>query len=85
MARKPQTPFDKIMIIRSKIGLYVQYGDAALDGQTPQEFVADVGECFEYLMSFRNIINGMVALDEPPERAVLAYIPDHEIVAAANG
>jgi hypothetical protein len=76
MGRKSETPFHKIMTVRSKLGLYIEYGDHALDGQTPQEFAADVRECFEYLMAFRNIINGMVSLEETPERAVLPYLPD---------
>lgn len=76
MARKSETPFNKIMLTRGKLRAYVTYGDMALEGQTPQEFAADVQECLEYLMSFRNIINGMVALEEPPERAVLPYLED---------
>lgn len=79
MARKTETPFNKIMVIRSRLRLYVEYGDNALDGQTPQEFAADVAECLEYLMSFRNIINGMVLLEQPPEQAVLPYLPEDVI------
>jgi hypothetical protein len=75
MARRKETPFDKIMTVRSRLGLYVEYGDVALDGKTPQEFAADVKEVFEYLMSFRNMVNGMVSFDEVPEEAVLAYLP----------
>jgi hypothetical protein len=74
MPKKPQTPFDKIMFTRTKLRLFVEYGDQALQGQTVPEFAADVAECFEYLMAFRNIINGMVSFDEPPARAVLPYL-----------
>ena len=77
MARKAEKPFDKIMTIRSRLALYVQYGDAALGEQTPQAFAADVMECFELLMEFRNIINGMVAFDQAPSRAVLPYLSDN--------
>lgn len=76
MARKTETPFHKIMVTRAKLGMYVEHGDVALGEQTAQEFAADVRECFEYLMSFRNIINGMVGFDQPPELAVLPYLPD---------
>lgn len=76
MGRRTEKPFDKIMVTRTKLGLFVEYGEAALDGQTPQEFAADVRECFEYLMSFRNIINGMVSFEQKPEDAVLPYLPD---------
>jgi hypothetical protein len=78
MGKKAETPFHKIMTVRTALGLYVEYGDVALQqrGQTAQEFAADVRECFEYLMSFRNIINGMVSFDEPPEKAVLPYLPE---------
>ncbi len=79
MARKTETPFHKIMLVRSKLRLYVEYGDAALQGQTVQEFAADVLECFEWLMEFRNIINGMVSFDEAPSRAVLPYLSDDVI------
>ena len=74
MARKPETPFNKIMAVRNKLRLYVEFGDNALDG-TPQEFAEEVQECMEYLMSFRNIINGMVSFDDTPERSVLLYLP----------
>ena len=76
MARKPEKPFDKIISARVTLGLYVQHGDAALGGKTPQEFAAEVHECFEYLMEFRNIINGMVGFNEAPSKAVLPYLPD---------
>jgi hypothetical protein len=74
--RQVDKPFHKIMTVRSKLRMYVEYGDHALDGQTPQEFAADVQECFELLMDFRNIINGMVSFDETPQRAVLPYLED---------
>ena len=75
MRRKTETPFHKILQARSKLGLYIEYGDNALGDQTPQEFASDVRECFEYLMEFRNIINGMVSFDEAPSRAVVPYLP----------
>lgn len=80
MAKKTETPFHKIMVTRANLRMFVEYGDAALKGQTPQEFAADVMECFEWLMEFRNIINGMVALDEAPSRAVVPYLSD-DVVA----
>jgi hypothetical protein len=73
VARKPK-PFDKIMRVRTTLGLFVQYGDAALQGQTMAEFIADANECFNHLMDFRNIINGMVSFDQPPVEAVLPYL-----------
>ena len=76
MSKKNETPFNKIMMTRAKLGLYVKYGDNALNGQTPQEFAKDVEEVLEYLMTFRNIINGMVSFDEEPERAVIPYLSD---------
>ena len=76
MSRKTEKPFNKIMLTRAKLGMFVQYGDAALDGQTAQEFAADVHECLEYLMEFRNIVNGMVTFDEAPSRAVVPYLSD---------
>lgn len=81
MAKKPEKPFHKIMVTRAKLRMFVEYGDNALDGQTAQEFAADVQECMEHLMELRNIINGMVTLDEPPARAALAYINDDDIEA----
>lgn len=75
MARKTK-PFDKLMTVRSKLPLYIEYGEAALQKQSLAEFMADVAECFELLMSFRNIINGMVSFDDTPERSVLPYLPD---------
>lgn len=76
MAKKAETPFHKIQMVRSKLGLYVKYGDAALGDQTPQEFAADLQECIDHLMTFRNIVNRMVQLDEPPARAAMAYAED---------
>lgn len=64
------------MTVRSKLRMYIEYGDHALGDQTPQEFAADVLECFEHLMEFRNIINGMVSFDQEPSRAVLPYISE---------
>lgn len=75
MARKPK-PFDKIMMTKSKIDLFVQYGEHALGEQTIGEFMADVKEVVGYLMDLRNIINGMVSFDEPPQQAVRPYLDD---------
>jgi hypothetical protein len=79
MARRQDKPFDKLMTVRAKLRMYVEYGDHALDGQTPQEFAADVQECFELLMDFRNIINGMVSFNETPQRAVLPYLNSEDL------
>ena len=75
MPKKSEKPFNKIMLTRSKLRLYIEHGDHALGEQAPQEFLADVQECLEYLMEFRNIINGMVSFDEAPSRAVVPYLP----------
>lgn len=79
MARKLETPFHKITTVGSKLDLFTKFGDAALAGQPIGDFISDVRECFEYLMTFRNIINRMVAFDQPPERAVLPYLSDDVI------
>jgi hypothetical protein len=79
MAKRDEKPFNKILSARSKLRMYVEYGDHAIVGQTPQEFAADVLECFEYLMEFRNIINGMVGFDEAPSRAVIPYLSDEAL------
>lgn len=84
MARKSETPFNKIMNVRTKLRLYVEYGDAALGEQTPQEFATDTLECFEHLMEFRNIINGMVSFDEAPSRAVVPYLSDDALQLARD-
>lgn len=83
MGRNTEKPFNKIMLTKGKLRAYVTYGDMALDGQTPQEFAADVLECFELLMEFRNIINGMVTFDETPSRAVLPYL-DEDVLKEAS-
>ena len=84
MAQKSQTPFDKMMVTQARLHMYVQHGDVALQGQAPQEFAAEVKECMDHLMTFRNIINGMVSFDEVPERAALFYIPDEMIQEVAG-
>mgnify|MGYP001604965114 CR=1 FL=1 len=84
MARKNEKPFDKIMVVRQKLRLYVEYGDQALGGQTLPEFIADAVECFEWLMEFRNIINGMVSLDEPPSSAAVPYLSEAVIAELRN-
>jgi hypothetical protein len=76
MARKTETPFHKIMVMQTRLRLYVEHGDAALDGQTPQQFAADVLECFEHLMTFRNIVNGMISFNLPPAEAARMYLPE---------
>lgn len=76
MPKKAKRPFDKIMLTRSKLDLYVRYGDNALGDQTLPEFITDVHEAFGWLMDFRNIINAMVGFDEAPTKAVLPYLPD---------
>jgi hypothetical protein len=73
---KPAKPFHKITMIQSRLQMYVEYGDAALQGQTPREFATEVAEAFGYLMDFRNIINGMVGFDDTPKRAALPYLED---------
>jgi hypothetical protein len=76
MTRKIEKPFDKLLRVRTTLPLYIEYGDRALQGKSLQEFIVEVNECFELLMTFRNIINGMVSFDEAPEHAVLQYLPD---------
>lgn len=78
MART-EKPFHKISTVQSRLRMYVEYGDAALQGQTPQEFAADIQECFDYLMDFRNIINGMVSFDEPPKVAAAPYLEEIDL------
>jgi len=75
MPRKRQdTPFDKIMRTASTLRLYVEYGDVALDGQTPQEFAADTQEALQYLLDFRNMVNSMAALNESPQDAIQHHL-----------
>lgn len=82
MARKrEETPFNKIMKVHSILAMYVQYGDVALQGQTPQEFAADVRQSFDWLLEFRNMVNTMAALDESPARAALPYMSDDDMEA----
>lgn len=76
MARKTEKSFDKIMLTSSKLRMYVEYGDVALKGQTPQQFAADVLECFEHLLTFRNIVNRMVSFDQPPADAARMHLPE---------
>lgn len=76
MARKQaDKPFHKIMVTRATLRMFVEYGDAALDGKTFQEFAAEVQDCMELLMDFRNMVNAMVTFDEAPAEAVLPYLP----------
>ena len=75
MAKKNETPFNKIMSARGKLRLYVEYGEAAIPDQTPQEFAAEVLEAFDIVMAFRNIINSMVSFNQSPEMAALGHIP----------
>jgi len=84
MARKAEKPFNTIMQTRSILEMYVKYGDAALQDKTPQEFAAETLAAFDHLMTFRNIINGMVSFDEEPEDAALFYISHDKIKAAAE-
>lgn len=74
MTRKTEKPFDKIVLTRGKLDMYVQYGDAVLKGQTPQEFAAEVQEAFAYLLDFRNMVSAMAKLDEAPAGAVRMYL-----------
>lgn len=84
MAKKSETPFHKIMVTRQKLRLYVEYGDHALDGQTIQQFAGDVLECLETLVEFRNIVNGMASLEQKPSFAVIPYLSDDALAAAAG-
>lgn len=74
--KREQTPFDKLMMVRSRLRMYVEYGDHALGGQTPQEFAAEIQESMDLLMDFRNMVNSMASLEETPQRAVLVYVDD---------
>ena len=74
MARKTETPFNKILMTRSRLGMFVRYGEHALDGKTFQEFAAEVNEAMGYLMDFRNIVAGMVQFDETPQQSIEYYL-----------
>ena len=84
MARKKESIFDKMMVTKTRLAMYARYGEQALQGQSPQDFAKDVNECMDHLMSFRNIVNGMVSFDEAPEQAALFYIPTDLIEKAAS-
>jgi len=73
MPKRKETPFDKIVMTRGKLGLYVRHGDVALDGQDPQEFADEVQECFQHLLDFRNMVNEMAALEQAPMDVVKSY------------
>ena len=83
MPRRTEKPFDKIMTVRTTLQMYAEYGDVALKGRDPQDFAKDVREIVEYLMEFRNIINGMVGFEQPPSEAVIPYLSD-EAIASIN-
>jgi hypothetical protein len=83
--RREETPFDKIMVVASRLRLYTQYGDHALGDQTPQQFAGDVLEAFEHLMVFRNIVNGMASFEQRPEEAAASYISHDVLKRAVEG
>lgn len=68
MARK-RPPLDDVVMTRSKLEMYVQYGDAALKGQSPQEFAAEVLAAYKHLMDVRNIVLAVSRLDQAPSDA----------------
>lgn len=71
---KAEKPFHKITVTQALLRMYVEHGDPALQGRAPQEFAAEVLECFEWLMDFRNLINGMVSFNRPPKEAVAPFL-----------
>jgi hypothetical protein len=73
---KAEKPFNKIVMTRAALDMYVEHGEAALQGRSHAEFIAEIREAFGYLMDFRNIINGMVRFDDVPREAVLPYLDE---------
>lgn len=82
MPKKPSRPLDKILDVRSRVELFIRYGDHALGGKTIAEFMPEVSEVLEYLMDFRNMVNAMASLDESPSEAVLPYLSNDALDAA---
>lgn len=82
MPKKPERPFAKILDVKSRVRLYLQFGEHALGGKTVAEFMAEIDETLEHLMDFRNMVNAMVAFDEAPGQAVLPYLSNDDLDAA---
>jgi hypothetical protein len=83
MPKKPPRPLDKILDVRSRVELFIRYGDHALGGKTIAEFMPEVSEALGYLMDFRNMVNAMSSLDEAPSEAVLPYLSNDALDAVA--
>lgn len=84
MPKKPPCPLDKILDVRSRVDLFIRYGDHALGDKTIADFMPEVSEVLEYLMDFRNMVNAMASLDEAPSQAVLPYLSNDALDAAAS-
>jgi len=82
MARKKTKPFDDIVMTHAKLRMHVQYGAVALQDQPPEEFLADVLRCFDYLMMFRNMVSMAASFDMTPEEAAAQFAPDETAKAA---
>jgi len=75
MPRK-ETFHEKAMTVRSTLRLYVQHGAIALDGQSPQEFCAEVMEVMGGYADFRNIIALMASMDVEPKDAAKEFLAE---------
>ena len=83
MPKKPQTPLDKILYVKTMTRLYLTHEEHALGGETVLEFMVKVDEVLGYLMDFRNMVNAMASLDEDPSQAVLPYLSNDALDAAS--
>jgi hypothetical protein len=75
MPKKSDTPFDRIFRTRAELDMLVRHPEM-LDRVEVAKLVADAQFTVATLMKFRNIINGMVALDEDPSDAVRPYLDE---------
>jgi hypothetical protein len=84
MPRRTETPFDKIMTARTKLDMFVRYGDVALKDQSFADFAAEINEAFGFLMDFRNMVQGMAKFSEAPGLAVIPYMSRDQLAAAGE-
>lgn len=72
MARKEKL-INTVLLTGGKLRLVASVGEAALEGQSVQDFAAEVLSAYSELMEFRNMVSSMAAFDQSPKDSVAHF------------
>ena len=72
---KQEKPFNRILMASGKLAMWKNHGDKIFDSESEKdELLQEAAFAVQTLLDFRNIVNGIVGLDQDPREAAKPYL-----------